>query len=641
MVATRITSKVTRRWGVLSPYLPILAETAALALVCNLALELSQLTGAQRWPWNQKTPTYALLFLLGTVVVWLLVGLVHAVVGRFSATVAIAVTGTALVAVADYEKVRLRREPIYPSDWEFVRDAGFLTDMIGRRLMILLVLGVLVAAVAAFAAVRMLRSRFAGRHDDRPVPSRRARVTLRLIAASLCLLSLGYIANFNAPGNAARGAYEAFGAKWRPWSQQRNYLGNGFVGGFLYNLDVPAVAEPVGYGAPRMARLTAKYAAVAERTNRTRDAHALDDVNVVMILSESFSDPMALRGVHPAKDPIPFTRRLMRSTMSGSMLAQHIGGGTANMEFEALTGMSLSSLPPQIRVPYQMLIPEHDTFPSAVEWFKQHGHTAVAIHPFTTEMYRRRDVYRILGFDDFVYDRTMHDRRRFGHRGYISDAAAFHEVERSIASHRDPLFVNLVTMQNHIPYADKYDDPVPVTDEHGEPMPATGQYIRGLQHTDVALRRLIGHLRGSKEKTVVVFYGDHLPGNYPPSVFAANPPRAMHQTPFFVWANFPGPGGAQPTTSPTFFMDLLLRRADAAVPPYYALLETLRREVPAADRGMFVDRTNRLVARKELSLRALRVLHDYRLVQYDLAFGNRYSAKAMFGATAAQAATAR
>lgn len=633
-----MTEPMTSRWrGALVTCLPGLARTGTLALVCNLVLEISQLTEAQGWPWKEKTPTYFLMFLLGTVVLWLLVGLVHALVGRFSLTVVISMTATALVAVADYEKVHLRREPIYPSDWEFVRDAGFLTDVIGPRVMIFLVLSVLLAAVAAFAGARLLHNRFVPAKSTRTPPSRRARTTVRVLTGALCLLSLGYIAEFNAPHNAARVVYDALGATWRPWSQERNYLGNGFVGGFLYNLGVPAVARPTGYSAATMARVTAKYSLAAERINRTRDPHGLDHVNVVMVLSESFSDPEALNGVHPARDPIPLTRRLMASTMSGNMLAQNIGGGTANMEFEALTGMSLSNFPPQVRVPYQMLIPKYDTFPSVVRWFERHGHRTVAIHPFTTEMYRRRDVYRIFGFDDFIYDRKMHDRRRIGHQAYISDAAAFHEVQRAISTHRTPLFVNLVTMQNHIPYAGRYDDPVRVTDPDGKAMTPIGQYTRGLMHTDRALGQFIGRLRRSPEKTVVVFYGDHLPGVYPNSVFAANTARAMHQTPFFVWANFAGPGRTQPTTSPIHFMDLVLRRAGAAVPPYYALLEELRREVPAVDSGIYVDGANRRVRRHQLSARAARLLADYRLVQYDLAVGKRYSAKAMFGEAEVQA----
>ena len=622
-------STPTRRRRYVGPFLPGLARTALLAVLCNLVLELTQLAGIDGYPWKFKTPAFVQMFLLGSLVVWMLVGLVHAVVGRLWATTALMATATAVVAVAQHEKVRLLREPVYPSDWEFLGTIGFLADMVGLRVVVLLVAGFLVMTVGAFTAARVLGRRFGG---TQPPAARSpwSRAALRTATAGLCLLGISYLGGFNSPGNAARETYDALGAEWRPYSQQRNYLGNGFVGGFLYNLSVPEMARPEGYSAAEMARITATYTRAAERINRSRGPGALADVNVVMVLSESFTDPTALRGVHLEQDPIPVTHRLMRSTTSGQMLAQNIGGGTANMEFEALTGMSMSQLPPQLRVPYQRLVPDHPTFPSAVGWLEAQGHRTVAIHPFTTEMYRRRDVYRILGFDDFVHDSTMRYTTRSGNDGYISDAAAFDELQRRLEASADPLFVNLVTMQNHIPFDDRYDDPVPVTGPDGRPMPETGQYVRGLTHTDDAIEDLIGGLRRSAEKTVLVLYGDHLPATYPDSVFEANSRRSMHQTPFFVWANFPGPDEAMPTTSPIYFMDLLLQRAGAAVPPYYALLHLLRQEVPAMDSGMVVDGADRLVPPAGLSARARRLLRDYRLVQYDLAAGSRHSEDAMF-----------
>ncbi len=616
-------------------FLPGLAGTALLAVLCNLAIELAQLTGVDGYPWKFKTPAFVLMFLLGSLVVWILVGLVHAVVGRLWVTTALMATATAVVVVADHEKVRLLHEPLYPSDWAFVGNLGFLSEIVGPRVVVLLVVAVLVLAGVAYFGARRLGRRLAvrSRARDRAAVPLPARVLVRVLTAALCLVGVGYLAGFNQPGNAVRATYDALGASWRPWSQQRNYLGNGFVGGFLYNMPVPAMRRPAGYSVATMARITARYAAAAERINRHRDPQALRDTNVVMVLSESFSDPEQLAGVHLDRDPIPFTRKLMASTTAGAMLAQNIGGGTATMQFEALTGMSMSQLPPQLRVPYQSLVPRFDTFPSVVEWMRREGHRAVAIHPFTTEMYRRREVYHALGFDAFVHDDTMHEQARSGHDGYISDQAAFDEVRRRIDGSADPLLVHLVTMQNHIPFPGRYDDPARITGPDGEPLGETGQYVRGLSHSDAALADLIGNLERSDERTVVVFYGDHLPATYPESVHRANTRRTMHQTPFFVWANFPGHDEPQPTTSPTHFVDLLLQRADAQVPPYYALLQRLREQLPAIDSGMAVDRRDRLVSPADLSDKALRLLRDYRLVQYDLSAGRRYCEDAMFAAT--------
>jgi phosphoglycerol transferase MdoB-like AlkP superfamily enzyme len=532
------------------------------------------------------------------------------------------------------EKMRLRREPLLPSDWRFIGDPGFLLDMVGRGVVVLLLLGALVVGALA----TLLRSRRRRHRVPRPGPpgTRRTRLLVRFATIALSLAFLHYLAAFNAPGNAARAAYDALGASWRSWSQERNYVGNGFVAGTLYNLDVPPMTAPPGYSAATMARLTARYDAAAERINATRSRPGLAGVNVVMVLSESFSDPGRLHGVHPAQDPIPFTRGLLRRTTSGPMLAQNVGGGTANMEFEALTGMSVSQFPAQLGVPYQMVVPNYGTFPSAVRWLKQSRHRAIAIHPFTTEMYRRREVYRSFGFDTFVHDSTLHRARRIGHNAYISDASAFDEVLRRLRSAESggpagqPLFVNVVTMQNHLPYGGRYDDPLPVTGPDGKPMSDISQYARGLSHTDRALRGLLHGLRSLARPTVVVFYGDHLPGVYPDSVFEANSPRAMHETPFLVWSDLDGPRRAQPVTSPVFFMDLALERADASVPPYYALLHELRQRVPAMDGGMTFDAHGRRLRAGALSPAARRLLRDYRLVEYDLSVGRRYSEKAMF-----------
>jgi hypothetical protein len=320
----------------------------------------------------------------------------------------------------------------------------------------------------------------------------------------------------------------------------------------------------------------------------------------------------------------------MDSTTSGSLLSLGVGGGTANVEFEAVTGMSMALFPPQFRVPYQTLVPNYSSFPSVVGWLRDTGHATLAIHPFSTEMYRRREVYRTLGVERFVHDTTMSVRTRSGHDGYISDAAAFTELERQLAAEERPLLVNLVTMQNHMPYAGRYDDPVQVTGPDGQRLASLGQYVRGISETDRSVADLFDWLSRFDEPTVVAFYGDHLPPGYPDDVFDRNGFQAMRQTPFFVWANYPGPTVRQPLTSPTHLVDLALERSGAAVPPYYALLESVRRRLPAMANGVLYDRHGRQVDPAALSPSDARLLGDYRMVQYDLSVGERYSQQAMF-----------
>jgi phosphoglycerol transferase MdoB-like AlkP superfamily enzyme len=602
--------------------LPGLRRTALLALACNLALETAQLLTVDGYPWRFKTAAYPLMFLLGTLVVWAVVGLVHAAVGRFAVTAAAMVCLTAALALADHEKVRLLREPVYPADWRFLRQWRFLLDIVGVRL---------VLAVAAGLALVVVAARWWVRRRGRVTRTvRRTSWQVRLGTALACSLVLAYVGQFNSPGNVARTAYDALGATWRPWSQNRNYLGNGFVGGFLYNTPVGAMPPPAGYDRAEMARVVARWTAAAQRIDRTRSVDRLDHLNVVLLLDESFSDPLRLAGVHLAADPIPFARSLMTTTTSGQLLALAVGGGTANVEFEALTGMSMALFPPQFRVPYQALVPSYASFPSVIGWLRGRGHATLAIHPFSTEMYRRREVYRSFGIERFVHDTTMAERSRSGHGGYISDAAAFHELESRLVAEPAPLLVNLVTMQNHLPYGDRYDDPLRVTGPDGQPLDDASQYARGLAISDAAVADLIGWLRDFDEPTVVAFYGDHLPSVYPPDVFERTGAPGMHETPFFVWSNVAGRTAPQPLTSPTHLVDLALERTGAAVPPYYALLQAVRRRLPAMANGRMYDARGHQVRPASLSPADAALLRDYRMVQYDLSVGKRYSEQAMF-----------
>jgi phosphoglycerol transferase MdoB-like AlkP superfamily enzyme len=179
--------------------------------------------------------------------------------------------------------------------------------------------------------------------------------------------------------------------------------------------------------------------------------------------------------------------------------------------------------------------------------------------------------------------------------------------------------------------AGKYADPIEATGlTDPDRVRQLEHYARGLQHTDAATRRLIESLETSEERTILVFYGDHLPSVWPPAMLSR---RTMHQTPFFVYANYGRPRVERlPTTSPIHFMSHVLEVADAPVTPYYALLQQLEQEVPAMGQGMLIGPDNRTTTAQELRPRARQVLRDYRLVQYDLAIGERYSAPEMLAA---------
>ncbi|MDZ5623076.1 LTA synthase family protein [Nocardioides sp. HM23] len=595
------------------------------AVVLTLVLEVSTLwRGEPRWLLDQFVTGIA--FYADTLVVWLLLLFVWSLIGRLWWSIGLLSAVVIPVAAANRVKIILREEPIYPSDIDFLSEPGFLSAFVSPWMVALLVLALAVVVAACVMVGRRLGRRYP-RPSLRRLPRRQA-VQLGLLRVGVLLVTatlLFQTTKFNEPGNLWRKAYEVRGEHWRYWNQKTNYRSNGFVGGFLYNMPISAMATPTGYDQAAMDQVSARYTAAAERINRTRTG-SLDDVNVVLVLSESFTDPTQLDGFELERDPILRTRATMEETTSGTMLAQLYGGGTANMEFETLTGQSIALFRPQMVSPYQMLVADYSSYPSAVGWFKSQGHEAIAIHPFMVGLYKREQVYRTLGFEEFIHDTSMQSQEMIDDNPYIDDAAAFDEVLHQIEDHDDPLMINLVTMQNHIPVEGNYDDPIDVSGVGGDQDDRIGQYARGLEHTDVALADFFHELETSDEKTVVLFYGDHLPGIYDSDVKNANNDGlGLYETPFFVWNSEGNVHRPMPLTSPAFFLPLVYRAADAPVPPYLALLDRMHRRISALQHGRIVTSDGAETPEESLDSRSAQLLEDMRLVQYDFSIGERYA----------------
>jgi phosphoglycerol transferase MdoB-like AlkP superfamily enzyme len=570
------------------------------------------------------------VLVLAAVIMLLVVVLLLAVTGRMWVTSAIVLGAATLLGVASSAKFEARREPIYPRDFTFLREPGFLLEMVETRLLWLSLLGAMVLLALTWGVAKLFALWLA--RAPKVQETRRSRVLrygLRSAVAGVAVLLLVPLMQFNSPANPWRQAFDDAGAQWRKANQSFNYQVNGFMGGFLYNLDAPAMAVPPDYSQAEMERIVAEYTAAAERLNKGRQPGALDDVNVVMVLAETFSDPTRLEGFELAEDPIPHTRALMEQLPHGQTLSPSIGGGTSSMEFEALTGMSLSQFSPTMDTPYQMLVPDHHTFPSLLRHFEGSGHHALAIHPNDGRFYNRDRTYPALGFSDFI------ERSEMTYRGkiqkhisipFISDTAAFRETLMAIETRDEPLFVNLVTMQNHMPYTDKYPDPIGVTGLDEDSAAMVGQYARGLSHSDLAIKRFIRRLQLSGEKTLLVVYGDHLPGGLPGRLFGLNSDRTMHEPPFFIYSTFKALEAEElPTTSPIFFLPRALDMVGAPLPPYYALLRELEEHIPAMTHATIVGSDDREISPADLSDDARDVLRDYRLVQYDLSVGQRYA----------------
>lgn len=576
-----------------------------------------------QWCQNGLNPTLVLQFvfawhtekfLLSTGIL-LVSGLwMWALLGNIRLANAILLFAGGITGFATYEKMEQRNEPVYPSDFGMLTEVKFLLEMLNGRVIILLSAALLVFVGVLIYVIRKNKLR----------TTENLRWMTRIVLFAVTSLTLANIGQFQQQGNILKKAYD-YTAYWIPYSQQMNYYNNGFVAGFIYNFSTTPMDMPEGYSDTAITELYKKYQSLADEINVGRTQEQ-PEANIIYIMNESFADPLELDGIDLKLDPIPFTRSLRESSYSGEMLSQGYGGGTANIEFEALTGFSMEPFAANITTPYTQFLSSHDSFPSVVSRLEEGGYQTTAIHPFNTTMYKRKENYEILGFDAFYYEDTMTYTEKIDTNPYISDQSAYTEVVQTMENSDGKDFIHLVTMQNHTPYQDKYTAPYS-NQETGVSDSAIRNYLQDLTYSDQALAELVEKLQEWDEPTVVVFWGDHLPNVFGDTIFSANTVQNMHETPLLIFNNFDVEQKDLGIISPIYFFSEVLEMTQTQVTPFEALLQELQKEIPAFEKTMYVKGENGeyVSSRSDLSDEAKAVLLDYDMIQYDITSGENVS----------------
>ncbi|EGP1921164.1 LTA synthase family protein [Enterococcus faecium] len=563
---------------------------------------------ALKFAFSWHTEKFFLACLVLLIILIFLIALAGSVpLGSLTYVVTIGVLG-----FANYMKMSYRQEPIYPDDLKMITEIGLLKDMTGTMLFTVILAAA--GTVLGLFCWYMFRSLKKGRRFQL------IRLTTLLVAIGL----LGYVSNFNNPDNLLRKAYNKT-ALWIPYSQKMNYYNTGFIGGFLYNLKVEPMDEPEGYSKAKIKEITEKYQKLADEKNKAVEE---ESPNIVFVMSESFSDPSRLNGVEVSGEPLADYYEVADQTYSGNMLSQNYGGGTANIEFEALTGFSMALFNAQLTTPYTMLVPKMDQLPSIVSALNAQSYQTTAIHPYNTSMYKREDVYQTLGFDQFISERTMTYTDTIENNPYISDESAYKEVMTLLKEEKAPQFIHLVTMQTHMPYNGKYDRlgySAEISDGSGTL--DLENYLQDISYSSAALKQFTEELKNLSRRTLVVFWGDHLPGIYSDTIQAKNDKQTLHETQFLMFDS-KGKLEKQTTqdaiTSPFYFAANLMEQTNQTTNGFYQLLLSLEQELPAFERELYYQ-NGQWYKEAQFNRSQQEIYDEYQLIQYDIVAGKQYS----------------
>ena len=397
----------------------------------------------------------------------------------------------------------------------------------------------------------------------------------RKATAALCGLCAGYVfLFFCTPMLSTLGVY----------TEQWNTTANGFLLNFTAALKTSFYRAPDGYSRAEIEAFIRDY------EPQTENVADVTPINIVVVMNESFADFSIYDGFQPTEDVTPFLHSLKEDTIRGTLYSPVTGGGTATVEHEYLTGYSSAFLPAE-SVAY-MLYTEQNT-PSIAYMLKNAGYSATAFHPYKGSGWDRNRVWPLLGFDQCLFEESV--EAPFIIRDYISDLSDYQKVtELTDSAGGEPIFVFNVTMQNHNFYTPEgknlanrnfgLPDSLLSKDEGAE------LYFSLLRQSDIALQKLIEHYQQAEEPTMVVFFGDHQPPlssefyeellGKPLEDLTDEETLLMHQTPFFIWANYDIPERDGLVLSPNYLGVLTMQAAGLPMTGFYDFLWQMYQVLP-------------------------------------------------------------
>ncbi len=324
------------------------------------------------------------------------------------------------------------------------------------------------------------------------------------------------------------------------------YANYGFPYCFSLSVVDSGIKKPADYSPETMSQIAEK---VETSTGQTVTAYTSSQAtvqpqtenapNILFLQLESFFDVNDMTDVTFSQNPIPNFSALRESCPGGYITVPAYGCGTANSEFELISGMNLDYFGPN-EYPYSTILKDH-TCESLAYDLKQEGYGTHAIHNNRGTFYDRRHVYANLGFDTFTCLEYMHDIT-YNQLGWAKDTVLTDEIMKALNSTDTPDYIYTVAVQTHGKYPTELEqmDSYPIQVQ-GDSLTPERQaqltyYADQMQQTDAFLGDLISALSSYEEPVILVAYGDHLPSLGLTEEELIN--GSLYQTPYIVWSNY-------------------------------------------------------------------------------------------------------
>ena len=503
------------------PILLILLCNALIVTVCSEALWRASLSEAVFWLFSR------VLFSRLNLWIFFAVSLLLTVLTRrlcLSVTLCNLVYGAA--ALIHYFKLQLRNEPLFLTDISQAKEAmhvagSYSYPLTATKWIFLFIL--LVLPFLLTAGIRLRRI---------PLPARLLETAAAFAFVCLALHSSAVLYN----SRLVKVAYK------------RYYFNAGILNGLVATR--PRVMQrPEGYSEE------AVYAAMSSGLPVFSTQPEIQP-DIFFIMCETLYDPSKIPELHISGDVFPRLHALQQEAYGGELIVSQFGGGTAQTEYEVLTGYRSADTFGNAYLTGAL----RSGMDSFVTLLRAHGYYTQAMHPSDGATYHRQGAYKALGFDRSLFIGDMSKvTERIG--SIPADSWLFPEI----LSHYDecpkdqPRFTFVVTYQNHGGYLEKKTPwQLQVSGPEGDALTQASNYVNGLYLTDEAIERFIEKLRGSDRPALVVLFGDHAPSVGLFDSRMQQDTYAAHTTPLLVWANYPLDLGSLPQAVSSYRLSALI-----------------------------------------------------------------------------------
>ena len=515
--------------------------------------------------------------------------------------------------LGNMEKMRLLHAPLMLSDFAAIKELALQKNMFFKYLGYVAGFFVLLAVVGFFLWRKSFACKVVSRHQG----------TFILLWTLVLVLVL---ANRYAISDYLR-KRDLFFNKVNPVLSVFQY--GGLTTLLQAALFTPPYKELTNYNKQAVADVIRRYGLASPATVDAPD----DPVNVVLVLTEAFTDPQEM-GWETTTDAVP-TFHAARQAQSGRLLSPVLGGRSANAEFELLTGFSLRFAPAN-SIPYTDLIKRE--IPSLARFLNQAGYLTMAIHVASLDFFNYKDVYKKLGFGMFT---TLWDKApKADPMGMHASRQDFFSLLAKASEFHKPFFIFTFPNYTHGDWRyDSFDDAtLDVIDPdgllQGEEKKRVKTYINALNYTDKLFQDLIAYFSRQPDKTMVVMLGDHQPflEGYRQKVWQQAVAKygknelakvqANYWVPVAIWRNYtPARPPEDFEFSMNFMPSYLIQQLGLQPTGFYRFNQILRDKIgvlswiikgPDGDYSFQVPPAYR------------QYIKDYELIQYDVLQGKNY-----------------